>query len=130
MKFTIVASSRDVFGTARQYYYCTSAYFCRNYVEALDNGDMEIIMNPRKTTNFLGFRVETPVLLARSRRLADEKWTKLKNLLSHVYYLHEDYALRIIFTRNSSTAKFYGVECERRRFALYKSEFIFASTKN
>lgn len=48
------------------------------------------------------------VLRARSRRLADEKWMKLKNLLSRVYHLRGDYELRIIFNffhRESSAVK-------------------------
>jgi len=48
---------------------------------------MEIIaILGKQLVNFLGFRVETS--FAREiRRLAGEKWTKLKNLLSRVYYL-------------------------------------------
>lgn len=95
-------------------------------MKTLDNGDTEIIAILGRLQIFWGFE-SRPVLLARSRRLAGEKWTKLKNLLSRVYYLHEDYELRIILTRNSFTAKFYGEE--RRMLAPYISEFTFTSTK-
>lgn len=75
------------------------------------NGDMEIITILGKLQIFWGTESRL-ILYERFQRLADKKWTKLKNLLSRVYYLYGDYELRIIVTCNSSTAKFHGEESE------------------
>lgn len=87
--------------------------FIKSTLKHWGNGNMEIIAILGKLQFFWdsGSRL---VLHVRSRRLADEKWTKLKNLLSRAYYLHGAYELRIMF--NSSIAKFYREECERHRW--------------